>query len=189
MGGGLKGGGGGVWLGHPSSFRLPEVPAEGGLKILKLKSSWRQSQKLAVSLKHWKGRKRGGGDQGGGTLPPPGVYDRSNTSLGEMTHGLRAGASQVSCDQKELGWILLSWNRGGGWFLLTFGCDNSGRFCVVRGTPSPHPCVTFRLVVAPLRGPGRSPVLPFACCVGSLLSVGRCGRCSCWCRFRVRGAQ
>ena len=51
------------------------------------------------------------------------------------------------------------------------------------------PCVTFRLVVAPLRGPGRSPVLPFACCVGSLLSVGRCGRCSCWCRFRVRGAQ
>ena len=53
----------------------------------------------------------------------------------------------------------------------------------------PPPCVTFRLVVAPLRGPGRSPVLPFACCVGSLLSVGRCGRCSCWCRFRVRGAQ
>ena len=51
------------------------------------------------------------------------------------------------------------------------------------------PCVTFRLVVAPLRGPGRSPVRPFACCVGSLLSVGRCGRCSCWCRFRVRGAQ
>ena len=51
------------------------------------------------------------------------------------------------------------------------------------------PCVTFRLVVAPLRGPGRSPILPFACCVGSLLSVGRCGRCSCWCRFRVRGAQ
>ena len=51
------------------------------------------------------------------------------------------------------------------------------------------PCVTFRLVVAPLRGPGRSPVLPFACCVGSLLSVGLCGRCSCWCCFRVRGAQ
>ena len=51
------------------------------------------------------------------------------------------------------------------------------------------PCVTFRRAVAPLRGPGRSPVLPFACCVGSLLSVGRCGRCSCWCRFRVRGAQ
>ena len=49
------------------------------------------------------------------------------------------------------------------------------------------PCVTFRLVVAPLRGPGRSPVLPFACCVGSMSSVGRCGRCSCWCRFRVRG--
>ena len=54
---------------------------------------------------------------------------------------------------------------------------------------APSPCVTFRLVVAPLQGPGQSPVLPFACCVGLLLSVARCGRCSCWCRFRVRGAQ
>ena len=51
------------------------------------------------------------------------------------------------------------------------------------------PCVTFRPVVVSLRGPGRSPVLPFACCVGSLRSVGRCGRCSCRCRFRVRRAQ
>ena len=51
------------------------------------------------------------------------------------------------------------------------------------------PCVTFHLVVVSLQGPGQSPVLPFACCVGSLLSVGRCGRCSCWCHFRVRGAQ
>ena len=55
-------------------------------------------------------------------------------------------------------------------------------------TPKP-PCVTFRRVVVSLRGPGRSPVLPFACCVGLLLSVGRCGRCSCWCHLRVRGAQ
>ena len=61
--------------------------------------------------------------------------------------------------------------------------------------PNPHavpprrsaPCVTFRLVVVSLRGPGQSPVLPFACCVGSLLSDGCCGRCSCWCRFCVRG--
>ena len=52
---------------------------------------------------------------------------------------------------------------------------------------SPPPCVTFRLVTAPFRGPGQSPALPLACCVGALLSVGRCGRCSCWCRFRVRG--
>ena len=51
------------------------------------------------------------------------------------------------------------------------------------------PCVTFRPVAVPLRGPGRSPVLPSACCVGSLRSVGRCGRCSCWCRFRICGAQ
>ena len=51
------------------------------------------------------------------------------------------------------------------------------------------PCVTFRLVAVSLRGPGQSPVLPFACCVGSLRFVGRCGRCSCWCCFHVRGAK
>ena len=36
-------------------------------------------------------------------------------------------------------------------------------------TPASHPpppCVTFRLVVVPLRGPGQSPVLPFACSSG-----------------------
>ena len=55
--------------------------------------------------------------------------------------------------------------------------------------PPPPPCVTFRLVVVSLRGRGQSPVLPFACCVGLLRSVGRCGGCSCWCRFRVCGAQ
>ena len=53
----------------------------------------------------------------------------------------------------------------------------------------PAPYVTFRLVVVSLRGPGQSPVLSFPCCIGSLLSVSRCGRCSRWCRFRVRGAQ
>ena len=47
----------------------------------------------------------------------------------------------------------------------------------------PPPCVTFCRVIVSLRGPGQSPVLPFACCIGLLLSVGRCGRCSCWCRF------
>ena len=56
-------------------------------------------------------------------------------------------------------------------------------------TSRPPPCVTFRRVVAPLWGPRQSPVLPFACCVGLLLSVGRCGWCSCWCRFRIHGAQ
>ena len=55
-------------------------------------------------------------------------------------------------------------------------------------TPPP-PCATSLRVAVSLRGPGQSPVLPFACCVGSLRSVGRCGRCSRWCRCRVRGAQ
>jgi hypothetical protein len=38
--------------------------------------------------------------------------------------------------------------------------------------PQAPPRVTFRRVVVSLRGPGQSPVLPFACCVGLLLSVG-----------------
>ena len=45
-------------------------------------------------------------------------------------------------------------------------------------TQPPPPRVTFRRVVVSLWGPGRSLVLPFACCVGSLRFVGRCGRCS-----------
>ena len=68
-------------------------------------------------------------------------------------------------------------------------CPKKQRAPQGRQQPPPPPCVTFRRVVVSLRGPGRSPVLPFACCVGSLRSVGRCGRCSCWCRCRVRGAQ
>ena len=67
----------------------------------------------------------------------------------------------------------------------TLGCIENSR----KVLPPLPPCVTFRGVVVSLRGPGQSPVLPFACYVGSLLSVGRCGRCSHWCRFRVRGAQ
>ena len=49
--------------------------------------------------------------------------------------------------------------------------------CALQSVPQGKrqpPCVTFRLVVVSLWGPGQSPVLPFACCVGSLLSVGRC---------------
>ena len=45
------------------------------------------------------------------------------------------------------------------------------------------PCITFRLVVDSLRGPGESPILPSTRSVGPLLSVGRCGRCSCWVSF------
>ena len=52
----------------------------------------------------------------------------------------------------------------------------------------PPPCVTFRRVAVSPRGPGQSPVPPSVCCVGALRFVGSCGLCSCWCRFRVRGA-
>ena len=51
---------------------------------------------------------------------------------------------------------------------------------------APAPCVTFRRVTVSLRGPGQSPVLPFACCVGSLPFVGCSSLCSCWCCCRVR---
>ena len=74
--------------------------------------------------------------------------------------------------------------RGKMWYNLVVP-----RFAVPIFASAKPPCVAFRRVVVSLRGPGRSPVLPFACCVGSLHSVGRCGWCSCWCRFRVRRAQ
>ena len=47
------------------------------------------------------------------------------------------------------------------------------------------PCVTFRQVAVSLRGPGQSPVLPSACCAGSLRSVGRCVLCSRGMRWRA----
>ena len=53
----------------------------------------------------------------------------------------------------------------------------------------PGPRVTARQVAVSLRGPGQSPILPFACCVASILSDGRCGWCSLRCRFRISGAQ
>ena len=41
-GGSESGGGEGGWLGHPSYLGTPMVPAKGGPKIVKLKSSWRR---------------------------------------------------------------------------------------------------------------------------------------------------
>ena len=104
-------------------------------------------------------------------------------------------ASRLGVPLEYLHWCTRSEGRDGGTSPQRT-VHSSGRMPKWHHSPSTSacpvchaPCVTFRLVVAPLRGPGRSPVLPFACCVGSLLSVGRCGRCSCWCHFRVRGAQ
>ena len=54
----------------------------------------------------------------------------------------------------------------------------------ISGIPPRPPCVTLRRVAVSLRGPGQPPVLPFTCCAGSMLSVGRGGRCSCWCCFQ-----
>ena len=50
-------------------------------------------------------------------------------------------------------------------------------------------CVTFLRVAVSLRGPRQSPVLPFTCCVDSMLSDGRCGRRSLWRHFRASGVQ
>ena len=44
--------------------------------------------------------------------------------------------------------------------------------------PFVPPCGTFRRAAVSSRGPGQSRVLPFACCVWSLCSGGRCGLCS-----------
>ena len=57
------------WPDPPSSYDPPVVPAESGPKLFRLKSSWRQRRRskiLAVSPKHWKGRR--GGSRGGGRL-------------------------------------------------------------------------------------------------------------------------
>ena len=74
------------------------VPAKGGPKNLNLKSSWhrrRRSKILAVTLKHWKGRR--GGSRGCTPRTPP-VYSRSNTSLGQvrpLLPGAGAGSSST----------------------------------------------------------------------------------------------
>ena len=60
---------------------------------------------------------------------------------------------------------------------------------VLGGSVDPPPSCDIPSGCCFFTGPGQSPVLSFACCVESLLSVGRCGRCSCWCRFRIRRAQ
>ena len=87
-----------------------------------------------------------------------------------------------------------SWRSGG-----CAGCCG-GRFTFFAAHSPPHsgcpPLASrcfrghmVRRVAVSSQGPGQSPVLPFACCVGSLCSDGRCGPCSCWCRCRVSGAQ
>ena len=115
------------------------------------------------------------------TRVPPAVQLSSRRSA-SMTTGGGGGGGPWRC-------------RGGGARAPFRGCCHCMSMGNVGGRPSsvipppgdaleggevpPH--VTFHLVS--LRGPGQSPVLPSACCVGSR------GRCSCWCRFRVRGAQ
>ena len=59
-----------------------------------------------------------------------------------------------------------------------------GRFTALVAQSSPHSGRTVSL-----RGPRQSPIPPFACCIKSMLSNSRCGLCSSWCSFRVRGAQ
>ena len=78
MGGGGGSEGGGGLAGAPL---LPGSPY--GPRILKLKFSWhrrRRSKILAVSLKHWKGRRGGEGGPGGEVHP-------LHTSLGRGEEG------------------------------------------------------------------------------------------------------
>ena len=51
------------------------------------------------------------------------------------------------------------------------------------------PCVTSRRVAIYLQGPRHSPVLPFACCIGSMLFDGCGGQCYLWCPFRIGAAR
>ena len=100
--------------------------------------------------------------------------------VGRWGGGMKRGAAEargLALTAPTLG--LLLWRRGGGGGLGWMGGWVGGS----------TPCVTFRRVAVSVRGPGQSPVLPFACCVGSLHFVGRCDLCSCGCRFRVGGAR
>ena len=70
----IRGGGRVGWGPPPSSQGPPVVLAEDGPKTFQRKSSWhqrRRSKSLAVSLKHWKGRRGVQGGGGGGGTPPP----------------------------------------------------------------------------------------------------------------------
>ena len=92
---------GGVWLGPPLLRGSPYGPRRN---VLKRKSSWhrrRRSKILDVSLKHWKGRRRGRGPRGGGVPPPPAAYDRSNTSLqGTVSEGGGGGGKRQKAKGK-----------------------------------------------------------------------------------------
>ena len=57
---------GGGWLGHPSSLAPPMVPAEGGPKIFKLKSSWGRSKNFGCQPLTVEGEEAGGSGGGGG---------------------------------------------------------------------------------------------------------------------------
>ena len=104
----LEGGGGGrgVWLGPPSSQGPPMVPAEGRSKFSTLKSSWHRrcrSKILVVNLKHWKGRRGGGGGSRGEVPPRPPVYGRSNTSLPLPLHTHPGGGGLICVNKTECG--------------------------------------------------------------------------------------
>ena len=113
--------------------------------------------------------------EGGGSRAAAGRPPCMNTTPGHDTNKRR----QRSGDKKRNVVMRQSLARRGQTCGVRNALQRMGRRIPPPRGPSAPPCVTFRRVVAPLRGPGQSPVLPFACCVGSLLSVGRCGQCSC----------
>ena len=113
---------------------------------------------------------------------------RSSRVRGEGGGGLGLGpATPTSTIHRSLTPSTERTTAGSEFRLLGRGSPSFGGWGSERGGPAPlcdipSGCCSFT-------GPWTSPVLPFACCVGALLSVDRCGRCSRWCRFRVRGAQ
>ena len=126
-----------------------------------------------------------GPQQTNGTTTNEAKLDKAGGPHGRKTTPQMRGNTQLP----DLQVVRLPWARESQGFARTHCTQTSDGYNGGGGVQPGPPCVTSRPVVAPLRGPGQAPVLPFVCCVGSLLSVGRCGRCSCWCRFRVCGAQ
>ena len=112
---------------------------------------------------HWWGQSDGADEASAGETPAPAperfASERSQTRPDAEQGRIRQtrGQGTHECGPGPVPRACLTRGGGGGW----------------------SPCVTFRPAAVSFRGPGQSPVLPFACCVGLLLSVGRCGRCSC----------
>ena len=109
----VLGGGGGVGWDPPSSKGPPKVPAEGGPKILKCKSSWnrkRRSKNLGCQPQTLKGEERGGG---GGRVLLNGGGGVQGGWVGGAVGGTPPAQETLSCWRRRRNfWLKLTCAEG-----------------------------------------------------------------------------